>query len=172
VAADRSRQVVGNGAFCLHATGNCRNTDPRNYKLDRFSVGRDCTWKSRVHLVHWRHGHPGRRDRWRAGMAHSQLAGVSVAGGGSGNTPILAVADPGGYELINIQVPWDAAGFNAVAVIQGPDRTTAVVAGGSQWPVLRTGVDLHIQHQRDTSNRALDANQRFPPLPRRDGLFT
>ncbi len=66
----------------------------------------------------------------------TQLAGVSVYAGGAMNAPILAVAELGGYQLINIQVPWDAAGFNVVTVIQGSQRATATVTAGTTWPVF------------------------------------
>lgn len=66
----------------------------------------------------------------------TQLAGVSVYAGGSMNAPILAVADLGDYQLIDIQIPWDASGFNVVAVIQGEERAAATVKASSQWPVF------------------------------------
>jgi minor extracellular serine protease Vpr len=69
----------------------------------------------------------------------TQLAGVSVYAGGAANAPILAVADLGGYQLINIQIPWDAGGFNAIAVSQGQEKATATVTGGAQWPVFFAG---------------------------------
>jgi minor extracellular serine protease Vpr len=48
----------------------------------------------------------------------------------------LAVADLGGYQLINIQVPWDAAGFNVIAVAQGSDRATTNMINRAEWPVF------------------------------------
>jgi uncharacterized protein (TIGR03437 family) len=65
-----------------------------------------------------------------------QLAGVAVYAGGSGNAPILAVADLGGYQLINIQVPWDAAGYNAIGVTQGAERAIANEFNTTGWPVF------------------------------------
>lgn len=66
----------------------------------------------------------------------TQLAGTSVYAGGSGAAPILAVADLGGYQQINIQIPWDAAGFNAIAVVQGLDKATANMINTAEWPVF------------------------------------
>jgi uncharacterized protein (TIGR03437 family) len=66
----------------------------------------------------------------------TQLAGVSVYAGGSVNAPILAVAELGGYQLINIQIPWDASGYNTVIVMQRQERATATVTASSQWPVF------------------------------------
>jgi minor extracellular serine protease Vpr len=66
----------------------------------------------------------------------TQLAGIIVYAGGSANAPILAVADLGGYQLINIQVPWDAAGFNAIAVAQGSDKATTNMINTAEWPVF------------------------------------
>ena len=66
-----------------------------------------------------------------------QLAGVSVdAGGFGGYAPILAVADLGGYQLVNVQVPWDAAGFNSVVVRQGQETAQMSVTVDGQWPVF------------------------------------
>jgi uncharacterized protein (TIGR03437 family) len=79
--------------------------------------------------------------------------GVSVYAGGSGNAPILGIADLGGYQQINIQIPWDAAGFGAIAVIQGPEKAIATVTSGSQWPVffVNPGGDLVALHASDYS---------------------
>ena len=66
----------------------------------------------------------------------AQLGGVSVYAGGAMNAPILAIADLGGYQQINIQVPWDAAGFNTITVVQGQDRATGNVISTAQWPVF------------------------------------
>jgi uncharacterized protein (TIGR03437 family) len=66
----------------------------------------------------------------------TQLAGISVYAGGAANAPILAIADLGGYQLINIQIPWDAAGLNTIAVSQGQEKATATVTGWARWPVF------------------------------------
>ena len=66
----------------------------------------------------------------------TQLVGTSVFAGGSGAAPIFAVADLGGYQLINIQVPWDAAGFNTIAVVQGLEKATGDMINTAGWPVF------------------------------------
>jgi uncharacterized protein (TIGR03437 family) len=66
----------------------------------------------------------------------TQLAGITVYAGGSGNAPILAVADLGGYQLINIQVPWDASGYNAMGIMQGAERAIANAFNTAGWPVF------------------------------------
>jgi len=77
----------------------------------------------------WCTGLTGIHGIVRAGgpILPTQLAGVSVYAGGSMNAPILAVADLGGYQLINIQVPWDAGGDSAIAVIQGQEKGLGAV---------------------------------------------
>jgi len=81
----------------------------------------------------------------------TQLAGVSVYAGGAMNAPILGLADLGSYQLINIQVPWDAGSFTSATVIQGEERSTAPVIATTQWSVFFINPDgsLVARHAAD-----------------------
>ena len=63
------------------------------------------------------------------------LAGVQVSVGGK-PAPILALANLGGYQQINFQVPWEASSNGEIAVALGSDRGTLIPPVNLRWDVL------------------------------------
>ena len=83
-------------------------------------------------------------------LPHS-IQGVGVVVGGI-DAPLLAVADFGGYQQINFQVPWEATGGGPVSIAQGPDaseRTFGVTPTG--WAIFFTNAAKYAvaQHASD-----------------------
>jgi uncharacterized protein (TIGR03437 family) len=58
---------------------------------------------------------------------------VSVAGIAA---PILAIADLGGYQQINFQVPWEAQNVSTPTVTQGLNQASLEVPASQEWDVF------------------------------------
>jgi uncharacterized protein (TIGR03437 family) len=78
------------------------------------------------------------------------LAGVQVLVGGT-PAPILALANLGGYQQINFQVPWESLGNSDVTIIFGADRATLTSTLPERWDVfyIDSSGNLAAQHASD-----------------------